>query len=67
MGNFDLVMPYDSRMESWLGENGYPHPKAKPDNRYPTKQEIFDAIWHDADGQKDPWAYFYKNMRYPLA
>jgi hypothetical protein len=44
MANFDLVLPYDKRMETWLREKGYPHPKAKPHNRFPTKQEIFDAI-----------------------
>jgi hypothetical protein len=44
MANFDLVLPYDKRMETWLREKEYPHPEAVPHNRFPTKQEIFDAI-----------------------
>jgi hypothetical protein len=44
MANFDLVLPYDERMEAWLWERGYPHPKANLHNRFPSKQEIFDAI-----------------------
>lgn len=44
MANFDFVMPYDARMETFLREKGYPYPKAHPHNRFPTKQELFDAI-----------------------
>jgi hypothetical protein len=44
MANFDLVLPYDERMEVWLRERRYPFPRATPHNRIPTKQEIIDAI-----------------------
>jgi hypothetical protein len=44
VANFDMVMPYDTRMETWLNEQGFPHPKSSPANRFPTKQEIFDAV-----------------------
>ena len=44
MANFDLVLPYDKRTEAWLREKRYPHPNANPQNRFPTKQEIFDAV-----------------------
>ncbi len=44
MANFDFVLPYDERMEAWLREKGYPYPKADPQNRFPTKEELLDAI-----------------------
>lgn len=44
MANFDFVMPYDARMEAWLSEQEYPHPRIGPLNRFPTKEEIFEAV-----------------------
>jgi hypothetical protein len=44
MSNYDFVMPYDVRMEAWLNEQGYPAPRVSPQNRFPTKQEILEAV-----------------------
>ncbi len=44
MANYDFVIPYDARMEAWLEERGWPHPKARSSNRLPTRQETIDAI-----------------------
>jgi len=44
MSNYDFVRPYDARMKTWLAARGYPHPNVKPRNRFPTRQELFDAI-----------------------
>jgi hypothetical protein len=44
MANHDFVTPYDARMEAWLEKQGFPHPKANPQNRFPTKKELFGAV-----------------------
>lgn len=44
MANYNYVMPYEGWMEADLEEKGYAHPKVGPGNRFPTKQEVFDAI-----------------------
>ena len=44
MANHDLVFPYDARMETSLRDNRFPHPAPSPGNRFPTKQEVIDAI-----------------------
>jgi hypothetical protein len=44
MANYDFVLPYVSEFEIWLRDRGYPHPVPQPGNRFPTKQEVLDAI-----------------------
>lgn len=43
MGNWHVVMPYDSRAAEWLGEQGFPHPEVQNGNRLPTFTEIEEA------------------------
>ncbi|MGE5195680.1 MAG: hypothetical protein ACM3U2_24575 [Deltaproteobacteria bacterium] len=44
VANYDFVFPYDARMETSLRQEQYPHPVPSPRNRFPTKQEVIDAI-----------------------
>jgi hypothetical protein len=44
MANYDFVLPYSEEFDKWLLDRGYPHPIANPGSRFPTKQEVIDAI-----------------------
>jgi hypothetical protein len=44
MGNWHLVVAYDTRATDWLAAEGYRHPVALPHNRLPSEAEIEAAV-----------------------
>jgi hypothetical protein len=44
VSNYDMMVPYDERMASWLKERGYSCPAVAAMNRFPRKEEVIRAI-----------------------
>ena len=40
VGNWDLVLPYDTRATTFLANEGLPHPVVRAGNRAPTMREL---------------------------